>query len=724
MTELPLLPYEELEGVLETITFANEENGYTVARLGKKGNKSSITIVGVMPGIQVGETLRVKGIWTTHNQYGRQFEVEKYQVKPPETTEAIARYLSSGLLKGVGTVTAQRITDYFGEKSLEILDCSPERLIEIPKIGRKRAQMIAVSWREQRYIKDIMMFLQQYGVGVSLAVKIYRQYGDGAIELVKANPYQLIHDIQGVGFVTADRIALEMGLLADSPARIQAGLGYTLETMSQEGHCFAERSELVIGCSKLLQVPEENCSRQIDLLLEKKYLLGSGEAIYLPYFYNAEQAVAENLLRLIKTSRDRMGLFVTANWDQAAEWLQQSDKIRLTIEQMSAIQMAVSNKVSILTGGPGTGKSTITGNLIRLLLSFGLSVLLTAPTGRAAKRLSEATGLEAATIHRLLEYTPTNHGFKRNRKHPLNTDLIIVDEASMIDILLMHALLDAVSDGTHVLFIGDQDQLPSVGAGNVLKDMIESEVIPVKRLTQIFRQSEDSFIIENTHRINRGDLPEFSEKANDFFLFNMESAEKVEEWIVDIVTNRLKNKFGISAKEVQVLSPMYRGPAGVSSLNQRLQQAINPVKARGIEFRSGERLLRVGDRVMQLRNNYDKLVFNGDIGNVVNIDLEEQHLEVDFEGRTVSYEFTQTDELQLAYAISIHKSQGSEFPVVVLPLLTHHYIMLQRNLLYTAVSRARKMVVMVGSKKAIGMAVRNNQTATRNTRLCQLLKTS
>ncbi len=722
MTELPLLPQEEIEGVLEAITYTNEENGYTVARLGKRDSQTSVTVVGTMPGIQIGETLVIRGIWTTHNQYGRQLEVDTYQVKPPETKEAIERYLASGLFKGMGKVTAQRITDHFGEKALEILDQSPERLVEVPKIGRKRAQMIVTSWREQRYIKDIMLFLQRYGVGVSLAVKIYQRYGDHAIPLLKKDPYQLVRDIQGVGFITADRIALEMGILADSPARIQSGLAYTLETMSHEGHCFARRDELANTCSALLQIPPEKCFQQIDFLLENKHLICSDDAVYLPYFFVAEMAVAENLKRLMNSSKDRMGFLVTADWDRAAEWMQQSSKIALTQEQLAAIQMAVSQKVSILTGGPGTGKSTITGNLIRLVLSFGQNVLLAAPTGRAAKRLSEATGLEAMTIHRLLEYVPASNSFKKDRKHPLNTDLLIVDEASMTDILLMHSLLDAVSDGTHILFIGDQDQLPSVGAGNVLKDMVESDVIPVKRLTQIFRQSDDSFIIVNTHRIKRGELPEFSENAKDFFLFSMESAQKAEDWIVDIVTNRLKNKFGFSVKDIQVLSPMYRGQAGVSSLNQRLQQTINPAKNRGIEYRSGDRVLRVGDRVMQVRNNYDKLVFNGDIGRVAHIDLEEQCLQVDFEGKIVSYEFSQTDELHLAYAITIHKSQGSEFPVVVIPILTSHFVMLQRNLLYTAISRAKKIAVLVGSKKAIAMAVRNNQTAARNTRLCQLLK--
>jgi exodeoxyribonuclease V alpha subunit len=417
-----------------------------------------------------------------------------------------------------------------------------------------------------------------------------------------------------------------------------------------------------------------------------------------------------------------VGILQSMDWEAGYKWLDGIAPVPLTQEQKNAVKMAITQKVCILTGGPGTGKSTVAGSIIQLAKSFGQSVLLTAPTGRAAKRLTEATGMDAMTIHRLLEFTPVSNDFKKNRKNLLNTDLLIVDETSMVDIILANHLLDAIADGTHILFIGDQDQLPSVGAGNVLRDMIDSGVVPVLRLMNIFRQSEDSFIIENAHRINRGEMPVFSKNANDFYLFAMEDPQKVEDWIIDIVANRIINTFGVKPQDIQVLSPMYRGPAGVSMLNKRLQEKLNPPRRDKTEYRSGERLFRKGDRVMQLRNNYDKLVFNGDIGTVNHVELEDQWLEIDFEGRHVSYEFSQLDEIQLAYTISIHKSQGSEFPVVVLPMLTNHFILLQRNLLYTAVTRAKRIVVLVGSKRAISIAVKNNRTAERNTRLAELLR--
>jgi len=491
--------------------------------------------------------------------------------------------------------------------------------------------------------------------------------------------------------------------------------------MSQEGHCYAERQQLIETCSGLIHLAPELCDQQITDLLEKKALLGDDQTVYLPYYYQAEMAVAEDLFRLMITGKDSLGFLSAVEWKNAAQ-NSLSTGFELTDEQSEAVKMVFTKKVSILTGGPGTGKSTITGSIIQYVQSFGNTVLLAAPTGRAAKRLSEATKLEALTIHRLLEYSPKNDAFLRNRSNPLETDLLIIDETSMVDLLLMKSLLDAVADGTHVLFIGDADQLPSVGAGNVLRDMIESGVIPTKRLTHIFRQSENSYIIENAHLINQGKSPVFPGDAEDFFLFSMEDSQKSEDWIVDIVVHRLPGKFGISPNEIQVLSPMYRGPAGVTALNQRLQHALNPLRLGSNQHQSGERIFREKDRVMQLRNNYDKLVYNGDIGEIVRIDPEEQVMDVNFDGRIIHYEFNEIDELQLAYAISIHKSQGSEFPVVVLPVIKSHYIMLQRNLIYTAITRARKIVVLVGSRKAISIAINNNQTNKRNTRLSELLK--
>jgi exodeoxyribonuclease V alpha subunit len=722
MGEATLLPEAQIEGVIDTITFTNEENGYTVAKLIEDGTRNKVTIVGKMPAIQPGETVLVSGLWTTHPQFGRQLEVANLRVRPPQTLDGIKRYLASGLIKGVGKVTAERIADQFGMDTLKVLDEDPARLIEIPKIGRKRAKLIASSWQEQKQIKDVMIFLQNYGIGVALGIKIYKQYGNTAIEIVRRDPYQLVRDITGIGFPTADKIALEMGLDKESPTRIQAGLVHTLETMSQDGHCYAVQDELMSKCSQLLHLDEVLCRQQLEDLLARKSLLGDGEAVYLPYLYQSELIVAERLVQLNQAPKDRLSIFANIDWAAALEGLNRSTEIELTDEQLKAVQMAVSNKVSVLTGGPGTGKSTITGSIIRLLLSFGQSVILAAPTGRAAKRLAETTGMEALTIHRLLEYSPTGNTFMRNHKKPINADMLIVDETSMVDILLMHHLMDAIPDGMHILFIGDADQLPSVGPGNVLRDMISSEILPVQRLTRIFRQSENSFIIENAHRINQGQSPIFSKDAIDFFLFSMEDPQKAENWIVDIVSQRLKKKFGTTIKDIQVLSPMYRGPAGVNNLNQRLQITLNPPGRQSFELQHGDRLLRVGDRVMQIRNNYDKLVFNGDIGLISRINPVDQWLQVNFEDRLVQYEFSQLDELQLAYAISIHKSQGSEFPVVVIPVLTNHFIMLQRNLIYTAVTRARKIVVLVGSRRAISIAVQNNSTSERNTSLSRRLQ--
>lgn len=720
MDNLPLIPTEEIEGVVESFTYHNEENGYSVVKIRPKDQRKAILAVGHLPGVQPGETLSIKGEWTTHPNYGRQLEIRQYSVHPPATADAIRRYLGSGLLKGVGEATARQITDYFGDETLEILDQHPQRLAEVPKIGRKRANQIIKSWQEQKQAREVMLFLHQYGVGAALSVKIARFYGHETIKVIKRDPYQLMRDIEGIGFITADKIALEMGTPTDAAARIQAGLVYALETMSQEGHCFAERPQLIETCSRLIHLSPELCAQQIDAMLERKALLSDEHAIYLPYYYQAEHAVAAGLKKLMVTSKDALGFLSNFDWQETAGQPAVQELV-LTAEQQQAVKMIFSNKVSILTGGPGTGKSTITGAIIHYVQSFGNSILLAAPTGRAAKRLSEATGLEALTIHRLLEFSPKNNAFTRDRSHPLDTDLLIIDETSMVDILLMNSLIDAVQEGTHVLFIGDADQLPSVGAGNVLRDMIDSQAIPTIRLTHIFRQAENSYIVQNAHAINQGQFPEFPPDSADFFLFGTEDSQKAEDWIIDIVTRKLPEKFGIRPEEIQVLSPMYRGPAGVNALNQRLQNALNPAGAGRRQYQSGERIFRERDRVMQLRNNYDKLVFNGDIGEIQRIDTEERLIVARYDERTVPYEYSELDETQLAYAVSIHKSQGSEFPAVVIPMISGHYIMLQRNLLYTAITRARRMVVLVGSRKAIATAVNNNKTTRRNTRLGALL---
>jgi exodeoxyribonuclease V alpha subunit len=731
-----IFPQQELEGVLERVTFQNEENGYTVARLIPKGKSYEVTVVGNLLGINVGESVRLYGGWSTHAQYGRQFEARTFSVQLPATVEGLRKYLGSGLIKGIGPVTANRIVDAFGLQTLDVIENAPERLRNVPGIGERRSEWIAQAWEDQKQIKEIMVFLQGHGVSTGLAVKIFKQYEENAIQVVRTDPYRLAKDIYGIGFKTADKIARQMGMALDAPARLQAGLLYTLGTLSDDGHCFATRPQLLAEAARILEAEAPACDTQLDLLIRQQELVedrggdSHGEdaaaesAVYLPPFYLAEQGAANKLRRIQLSQRDRLASFKKLDWDQAYAWLDATGTLRLTEQQKASIRAALTEKVSILTGGPGTGKSTITGSLIRLLQAHKHTVLLAAPTGRAAKRLSEATGLTAKTIHRLLEFKPGGgNQFARDQENPLDADLVIVDEASMIDILLMNHLLNAIELGSHLLIVGDIDQLPSVGPGNVLRDLIGSGVVPVTRLDTIFRQAEGSFIIVNAHRINQGEMPLFPQTARDFFLFSESDPQKAADWVLNLVSQRIPAKFGFSSStEIQVLSPMHRGSAGVAELNQRLQAELNPPERSKAEHRHSGRLFRSGDRVMQIRNNYDLQVFNGDLGRIQQINAEDQVLQVEYEGRSVEYDFSMLDELVHAYAISIHKSQGSEFPVVVIPLLNQHYMMLQRNLIYTAVTRARKLVVLVGSKQAIWTAVQNDRIQQRNTRLAQRLK--
>jgi exodeoxyribonuclease V alpha subunit len=717
-------PLQELEGVLERLTFHNEENGYTVARLVPTGKSYEVTVVGTLAGVNVGESLRLFGLWTTHPQYGRQFEVRTYTVQHPATIEGVRKYLGSGLIKGIGPATANRIVDYFGLQTLEVIENEVHRLREVPGIGDKRTEQITTAWIEQKYIKEVMVFLQSYGVSSGLAVKIYKTYGDQSIPFIRSDPYRLARDIYGIGFKTADQIARKLGLAADAPARIQAGLLYSLSSLSDEGHCYATRPQLMAEAAKLLEIPASACSEQIDRLVNQREIAAEEDRLYLPPFLAAERGTAKKLRTIQLSGRDRLSVFQNIPWDQAFEWLDQTTTLQLTDGQKTAIRKALTEKVSVLTGGPGTGKSTIMASLIALLKKYNGSVLLAAPTGRAAKRLSETTGMDARTIHRLLEYSPTaEKPFLRDQANPLDADLIIIDETSMVDILLMNHLLNAVDTGSHLLLVGDVDQLPSVGPGHVLGDTIASQVVPVTRLETIFRQAEDSYIIVNAHRINQGEMPVFARQGRDFFLFPEEEAEKAADWVLDLVINRIPLKFGYQGSaDIQVLTPMHRGAAGVSELNRRLQAGLNPPAPNKFEYQHGYRVLRENDRVMQIRNNYDRQVFNGDMGNISSIDLENQVVIVNFEGRLVGYDFAQLDELVHAYAISIHKSQGCEFPVVIIPLLISHYRMLQRNLVYTAVTRARQVVVLVGSKRAIRLALDNNRIVQRNTRLAERLR--
>ncbi len=722
--EAPEQPLQQLEGNLERITFHNSENGYTVAKFCPKGKRYEVTVVGSMLGVNVGESLRLSGVWTTHPEYGRQFEVRHYTVQLPATIEGIRKYLGSGLIKGIGPKMAESIVDYFGLDTLDVIDGDAVRLAEVPGIGKKRVGMITRAWAEQQQIKEIMIFLQAHEVSTGLAVKIYKQYGDAAISIVRSDPYRLAKDVFGIGFKTADQIAQKMGMAVDAPERVRAGLVFTMSTLTEEGHVFATREQLVTAASELLTVEPEQCEWQMDLLLGEKELIGDEERVYLPPFYYAEGGIANKVRLLLNTPRDRLDFYKEANWPAVFKWLDERNPFRLSDRQKDAVRLALTVPVAVLTGGPGTGKSTVTGTIIKLLKAKEKSVLLAAPTGRAAKRLSEATGQAAQTIHRLLEFNPSSgQQFVRDRSNPLDADIIIVDEASMIDTLLMNSLLKAVPAGTHLLLVGDVDQLPSVGAGNVLRDLIDSGVVPTIALDTIYRQAEGSYIIVNAHRINQGEMPLFPRDATDFFFFKAEEPEQAAKLLLDVVCRRLPQKFGLNPDtEIQVLSPMHRGLVGVGALNVALQETLNPSIHGKAEHKYGHRLFREGDRVMQIRNNYDKSVFNGDMGRLVRLDAEEQVALVDFEGQMIEYEFYQLDQLVHSYAVSVHKSQGSEYPVVVMPLMTQHYMMLQRNLLYTAITRAREMVVLVGTKKAVAMAVKNDKIADRNTTLAERLR--
>ena len=728
----PGLPLSSLRGTIERITFYNEENGYMVARFLPEGKENVVTVVGNMMGASVGESLLLQGVWLNHPQHGRQFEIKHFSLQLPATIEGLRKYLGSGLIKGIGPVTAERIVKHFGLDTLEVIEKNVSRLHEVEGVGRKRVEIIERGWAEQKQIKEVMLFLQSHGVSTALAVRIYKAYGDGALHVVQKEPYRLARDIFGIGFLTADKIAQAIGIQPDDPARIEAGVRHVLSQFSDDGHVFARRTDLVRSAAIILGAAENLIEEAIERLAKAEELFveveappdKTGAAVYLMPFYRAEIGVSNRLKQIKASGQSRLAEFRAVEWPVAFEWIAGKNKIALTTKQQDAIKTALTEKISILTGGPGTGKTTTVRALIQLLKAKRRTFKLAAPTGRAAKRLSEATGESAQTLHRLLEFKPfEGNKFLRDRDNPLDADLIIVDELSMIDLLLMNALLKAIDITSHVLFIGDPDQLPSVGAGNVLKDLIASQFIPVTALDVIFRQSEDSLIIENAHRINRGQMPLFSKTANDFFLFPETEPEHAALRVVELIKTRVPQKFGLDRiDDIQVLSPMHRGLAGVGELNRLLQDALNPAEPGKKEWRHGSRIFRVGDKVLQTRNNYNKLVFNGDLGRVVELDAEEQRIVIDFDGERVEYEFGELDELVHAFAMSVHKAQGSEYRAVVIPILTQHYMLLQRNLLYTAITRAKQLVVLVGTQKAIAIAVKNDKVAQRNSRLAQRLR--
>ncbi|MFL6053697.1 MAG: ATP-dependent RecD-like DNA helicase [Actinoallomurus sp.] len=718
-----------LEAVLERITFASEETGYTVARVATDRTGSELlTVVGPLLGAQVGESLRLTGRWTSHPKYGRQFEAQSYTTVLPATVQGIRKYLGSGLIKGIGPVMADRMVEHFGTDILRVIEEEPERLVEVYGLGPKRSGRIAAAWEEQKAIKEVMVFLQGHGVSTSLAVRIYKQYGDESISVVRKEPYRLAADVWGIGFKTADTIAQAVGIPHDSPERIKAGLAYTLSQAADNGHCYLPEPNLVTEATKILEVPRElvgPCLEEAvaaEDVVRERVVAEGGEipAVYLPPFHRAERSLATGLLELLHARTDRLPGFQDVDWDKALGWLRQRTGTGLAPEQEDAVRLALTEKVAVLTGGPGCGKSFTVRSVVELAKAKRAKVVLVAPTGRAAKRLAELTGHEAATVHRLLQLQPGGDP-KFDRDNPLDADLVVVDEASMVDVILANKLVKAVPRGAHLLLVGDVDQLPSVGAGEVLRDLLAADVIPRVRLTKIFRQAQQSGIVVNAHRINAGQSPRTREFP-DFFFFPCEDAEPTAELTVDIVAQRIPRRFGLDPRrDIQVLAPMHRGPAGAGNLNTLLQDALTPHRDGRPERRYGGRVFRVGDKVTQLRNNYDKGdagIFNGTVGVVTGMSLEEQTLTVRTdEDEDVDYDFAELDELAHAYAVTIHRSQGSEYPAVVIPLTTSSWMMLQRNLLYTAVTRAKKLVVLAGSPRALAAAVRTAGAGRRHTAL-------
>lgn len=722
-----------VEGVLERITYANEENGYTVARVDTgRGGGDLLTVVGSLLGAQPGESLRMEGRWGSHPQYGKQFTVENYTTVLPATIQGIRRYLGSGLIKGIGPKIAERIVEHFGIDTLDIIEQQPKRLVEVPGLGPKRTKLIGAAWEEQKAIKEVMVFLQGVGVSTSIAVRIYKKYEDASISVVRNQPYRLAADVWGIGFLTADKIAQAVGIPHDSPERVKAGLQYALSQSTDQGHCFLPEEQLIADAVKLLQVDTglvieclaELAAEEEGVVRETVPAPDGGEpvtAVYLVPFHRAEISLAAQLGRLLRSSDDRMPAFQDVAWDKALAWLAERTGAELAPEQEQAVRLALTSKVAVLTGGPGCGKSFTVRSIVELARAKKAKVVLAAPTGRAAKRLAELTGAEASTVHRLLELKPGGDA-AYDRDRPLDADLVVVDEASMLDLLLANKLVKAVAPGAHLLLVGDVDQLPSVGAGEVLRDLLaDGGPVPSVRLTRIFRQAQQSGVVTNAHRINSGVQP-LTSGLSDFFLFVEEETEDAGKLTVDVAAHRIPAKFGLDPRrDVQVLAPMHRGPAGAGTLNSLLQQAITPARPDLPEKRFGGRVFRVGDKVTQIRNNYEKGkngVFNGTVGVVTSLHLEDQRLTVlTDEDEEVPYDFDELDELAHAYAVTIHRSQGSEYPAVVIPVTTGAWMMLQRNLLYTAVTRARKLVVLVGSRKAIGQAVRTVSAGRRFTAL-------
>ncbi len=730
---------QTLSGVVERVTFHNEDSGFAVLRVSVNGRHDPITVVGVLPSIVAGESIDAEGDWQNNREHGQQFKAESIRTSPPGTVEGIERFLGSGLVKGIGAHYAKKIVATFGERTLNVIDESPQFLSEIKGIGPKRIERIRRSWQEQKGVRNILVFLQSYGIGSNRAVRIYKTYGDQAVEVVKQNPYRLATDIWGVGFQTADQLALRMGMDRNSPHRAQAAVQYVLQEFSSNGHVGYPEEGVVqkaieatqIG-RDIIQAAIEN-GRAAEEIVRDSAALASGQRsetptsspdgepwLFLKPLFLAELGVA----RQVRALRSGPHPLPKIEVEKALGWVEKRMNLTLAETQRSAIRAATTEKVMVITGGPGTGKSTIVRGILDIFTAKGIRVAVAAPTGRAAKRLCEVTGRDARTIHRLLEFDPGLGRFRRDRENPLEMELLVVDEASMIDMALMNQLLKAVPPWACLILVGDVDQLPSVGPGSVLNDLIDSGSVPVVRLTEIFRQAEQSYIVRAAHAVNHGEMPESAPSPEgDFFFIEADQPETIIDRLMALVRERIPSRFGFDPfRDVQVLSPMNRTELGVTNLNQVMQRLLNPPDPGKREASRYGVTFRVGDKVMQTRNNYNKEVYNGDIGRIVSLDVNEEELRIDFDGREVMYEFSELDEVQLAYATSIHKSQGNEYPAVIIPLHTQHFVMLQRNLLYTAITRGKKLVAIVGSRKALSLAVQRQDTSRRYSLLRQRLQ--